>query len=111
MTMLFAGSFDPITLGHVDIIRRACALTDKLVVAVMHNPAKKGAFSLEDRLSMIRLAVGDMPGVEIAAFDGLLVDFCRQKGITASVRGIRNTIDYEYETGMALANRKLGGLE
>jgi len=110
MNMVFAGSFDPVTLGHVEVVRRALPLADTLYVAVMVNPAKQGMFAVEDRLEMLRRALCGMD-VVIETFGGLLVDYCAQRGIGASVRGVRNVGDFEYEQGMADVNRALSGLE
>lgn len=104
---IYPGSFDPVTLGHVDIIRRASAVFDRLIVAVMHNQNKKPMFSPEERIALIRRTIGDLPNVEIAAFDGLLADYARKEGACAIVKGLRAVSDFEYEFQMALANRKL----
>ena len=106
-TCVFPGSFDPITLGHVDMIRRAAACFDRVIVAVLHNPDKTGAFSVEERLDMIRLACEEIPGVEVDAFGGLLADYLRQTGIRTVVRGLRNDEDFAMECPMAQLNRHL----
>ena len=86
---VYPGSFDPVTVGHVDVIRRARHLFDRVVVAVLHNPAKTGCFPVAERLEMLQCACRDMDGVSVAAFDGLLVDFAQQEGACAVVRGLR----------------------
>lgn len=106
-TCIYSGSFDPITLGHVDIIRRACTLFDRVIVAVLHNPEKKGCFTVEERLKMIRRACADMPGVEARAFTGMLVEAAEETGACAVVRGLRNAVDYESERAMAQFNSEL----
>jgi pantetheine-phosphate adenylyltransferase len=105
-------SFDPITNGHVDIVRRAAHLFGQLYVAVYANPKKKVLFPLEERLIMVREAVGDVPGVEIMYYRGLTVDLCRELGATVLVRGLRAVSDFEYEYQQAALNRvMLPGLE
>ena len=106
-TAIYPGSFDPVTLGHWDIIQRAEKLVDRLVVAVLHNPSKSPAFSVEERVTMLRELVGDRPVIEITSFHGLLVDFAREQRAGFIVRGVRAFSDFEYEFQMALMNRKL----
>lgn len=101
------GSFDPITKGHLDIILRASRLFDRVVVLVSVNPDKRTAFSVEERVELIRAVTGDLANVEVDAYQGLLVDYARQVGATASIRGLRAVSDFEYEFQMALANKKL----
>jgi pantetheine-phosphate adenylyltransferase len=96
-----------VTLGHWDIIQRAEKLVDRLVVAVLHNPSKTSAFSVEERVTMLRELVGDRPVIEITSFHGLLVDFAKTQGAQFIVRGVRAFSDFEYEFQMALMNRKL----
>jgi pantetheine-phosphate adenylyltransferase len=104
---VYPGSFDPVTCGHLDLVQRARVLFPEVVVAVLRNPAKGGAFPLEARLAMLREATRGMDGVTVAAFDGLLVDFVRQLGGAVIVRGLRAVSDFEYEFQMALMNRRL----
>ncbi|MBC7790531.1 MAG: pantetheine-phosphate adenylyltransferase [Anaerolineae bacterium] len=104
---LYAGSFDPITRGHEDVIRRSLSFVDTLVVAVATNVAKQPLFPLEDRMRFIREAAGDSVRVQIRHFEGLLVDFAREVGATLSIRGLRAVSDFEYEYQMALMNRHL----
>jgi pantetheine-phosphate adenylyltransferase len=106
------GSFDPVTVGHVDVVRRASALFDEVVVAVMTNPAKQSTFSLEERLDLLRAALAGIDGVRVVdAGGGLLVDFCTRVGAGAVVKGLRSGTDVAYEMPMALMNRHLSGLE
>jgi pantetheine-phosphate adenylyltransferase len=104
---IYPGSFDPVTLGHWDLIQRVEKLVDHLVVAVLHNPAKQPAFSVGERMEMLRELVAPFPNVEIMSFHGLLVDFAKTHGAQCIVRGVRAFSDFEYEFQMALMNRKL----
>ncbi|MBP3937429.1 MAG: pantetheine-phosphate adenylyltransferase [Clostridia bacterium] len=101
------GSFDPVTNGHLDIIRRAAALADRVIVVVMTNASKHTMFTMEERVSMLRTATADLPNVEIDAYDGLLADYARRVGADAIVKGLRAVTDFEYEFQMALTNRQL----
>ena len=103
---VYPGSFDPITRGHEDLIRRARSFADRVIVAVAVNMAKQPLFTLEERVALIRKAVDD-PAVDIRSFDGLLADFARGVGATMIVRGLRAVSDFEYEFQMALMNRNL----
>lgn len=104
---IYPGSFDPVTAGHLDIIRRASGLCDRLIVAVMHNQSKTPAFSHEERCNLLRRAIGELPNVEVQSFAGLLADFARQQNANTIIKGLRAVSDFEYEFQMALANRKL----
>ena len=104
---IYAGSFDPVTRGHEDLIRRSLTFVDHLVVAVATNSGKQPLFTVEERKHFIRTVVGDDPRVEVREFHGLLVDFARQVGATLSIRGLRAVSDFEYEFQMALMNRHL----
>ncbi len=104
---IYPGSFDPLTNGHLDVIRRGMALFGKLVVAVAANVRKQALFTLEERISLIREVVGDDARFEIDTFDGLLVDYARRRGAVAVVRGLRAVADFEYEFEMATMNRRL----
>ena len=109
---IYAGSFDPITRGHEDLIHRSCEFVDKLVVAVANNSSKKPLFSPDERVDMIRRVAGDDPCVEVLQFQGLLVNFAREVGASLIIRGLRAVSDFEYEFQMALMNRNLSpGLE
>lgn len=106
------GSFDPVTNGHVDIVRRATALFDEVVVAVLTNPAKAGAFTLAERLELLQASLAGVDRVRVEAVDGgLLVDFCTRVGAVAVVKGLRGGTDFAYELPMALMNRHLTGVE
>ncbi|MGY1671289.1 pantetheine-phosphate adenylyltransferase [Geodermatophilus sp. SYSU D00710] len=105
------GSFDPVTNGHVDVITRAAALYDELVVAVLVNPGKAGLFSVDERMDLLRDAVAELPNVVVDSFSGLLVDYCRSHGIPVVVKGLRAVGDFEYELQMAQMNRELAGVE
>ena len=101
------GSFDPVTMGHLDIIRRASVLFDKVIVLVVVNPVKNTSFTPEERVELIRKSVEGIPNVEVDLYMGLLVDYVRSKGAVAIVKGLRAMSDFEYEFQMALTNRKL----
>jgi pantetheine-phosphate adenylyltransferase len=103
----YSGSFDPITLGHNDIIHRASRMFPKLIVAVGHNVAKNPKFTLEERVQLIEASTRDLKNVEVMGFTGLVVDFARENGVTVLVRGVRNVGDVEYEKQMAVMNRDL----
>ncbi|HEX5408621.1 MAG TPA: pantetheine-phosphate adenylyltransferase [Gemmatimonadaceae bacterium] len=105
-TAIYAGSFDPITRGHEDLIRRSLVFVDHLVIAVTTNVAKQPLFPVEERMRFILACVND-PRVDVRQFDGLLVDFARDVGATLSIRGLRAVADFEYEFQMALMNRHL----
>ncbi len=106
-TAVYPGSFDPITNGHVDIIRRGAEVFDRLIVLVAVNSEKKTLFSLEERIDLIQQVFADHPKVEVDRFEGLLVDYLRGQGIRVVVRGLRAVSDFEYEFQMALMNRKI----
>ncbi|HEX4632832.1 MAG TPA: pantetheine-phosphate adenylyltransferase [Gemmatimonadales bacterium] len=103
---VYPGSFDPVTRGHVDLIRRSQAFSDQVVVAVAVNVSKQPLFTLEERVALIRETV-QVPNVEVRSFDGLLVDFAKQVGASMLIRGLRAVSDFEYEFQMALMNRTL----
>ena len=104
---VFAGSFDPITRGHEDLIRRALQFADRLIVAVAVNVAKEPLFSYDERVALIRASIADQDRIEVQQFQGLLVDFAREAGATMLVRGLRAVSDFEYEYQMAMMNRHL----
>ena len=106
-TAICPGSFDPVTMGHLDIIRRASKLFDKVIVAVLLNMDKKTWFTIGERIDLLKKATADMPNVEIAGFEGLLVDFAKQKRACAIVKGLRAVSDFEYEIQRALTTMKL----
>ena len=104
---VYPGSFDPITRGHEDLIRRGLGIADRVVVAVATQVSKQPLFTLEERIRLIRAVLGSSKRLGVAAFDGLLVDFARNNGAHLIVRGLRYVSDFEYEYQMALMNRKL----
>lgn len=104
---IYPGTFDPITHGHTDIVTRSLRVFDKVVVAIAPNPTKHPLFTLAERLEMVRLVVKDIGQVEVTTFNGLLVDFVRQSGAHAIIRGLRAISDFEHEFQMALINRKI----
>jgi pantetheine-phosphate adenylyltransferase len=104
---IYPGTFDPVTMGHWDLIQRAEKLVDHLVVAVLHNPSKHPAFSVAERVDFLRELVKPYDNVEVTTFHGLLVDFARLQGSTSIIRGVRAFSDFEYEFQMAIMNRKL----
>lgn len=108
-TAIYPGSFDPITLGHLDVIKRASKMFDNLTVSVLDNKAKNALFSVEERVSILKEATKDLPNVTIDSFNGLLVDYAKQKNIHISVRGLRAITDFEYELQIAQTNRLLSG--
>ena len=104
---VYSGTFDPVTLGHEDVIRRAAGLFDELIVAVAVAHHKKTLFTLEQRIAQVSEVFADLPALRVLPFDGLMVDFCRQQGACAVVRGIRNVADFDYEAQMAAMNQKM----
>lgn len=106
-TVLYPGSFDPLTLGHLDLIRRTAKIFDKVYVGVLINPYKKSLFSVEERVIMIRRVTADIPQVEVVSFGGLLIDFCHRLGIRHILRGLRDEGDFEAEIKVAQGLRIL----
>ena len=106
-TAIYPGSFDPVTLGHWDLIQRADKLVDRLIVAILHNPSKKCTFSVAERVAFLEELARDLPRVEVATFHGLTVDCARKMNAEFIVRGVRAFSDFEFEFQMALVNRKL----
>jgi pantetheine-phosphate adenylyltransferase len=106
-TWVYPGSFDPVTLGHLDIIRRAAGLCDKLIVAVLNNSAKQPVFSMEERMALLSRSTGGIINVEIGKFEGLLAEYTLSLGAVAIVRGLRAVSDFELEFQIATMNRKL----
>jgi pantetheine-phosphate adenylyltransferase len=104
---VYSGTFDPITLGHIDVARRAAGLFDQLIIAVAIAHHKKTLFSLEARVSLAQAAIKSVANVSVVSFDGLIVDFCKAHNASVVVRGIRNVTDFDYESQMAAMNRKL----
>lgn len=108
---VFPGSFDPITLGHDDIIKRGSTLFDKIIVAIGVNGEKKYMFSLEERKRFIEEAFKDEPNIEVVTYEGLTIDFCRKVGAKFILRGLRNPADFEFEKAIAHTNRRLSKIE
>lgn len=104
---MYPGTFDPITLGHIDIIQRSSKLFDRVIVTLAKNTKKEPLFSIEERIEMITDAVRDMQNVEVEEFDGLLINFARKRNVSVIVRGLRAISDFEYEFQMALMNRQM----
>jgi pantetheine-phosphate adenylyltransferase len=105
------GSFDPVTLGHIDVFERAAAQFDDVVVAILINPAKKGMFDLDERIAMIEEATAHLPNLRVEAGEGLVVDFVTARGMTAIVKGLRTDTDFEYELQMAQMNKHIAGVD
>ena len=108
---VFPGSFDPITLGHQDIILRALPMCDELIIAVGENINKKYLFSLKERLDFINKTHGHEPKIKVESFQGLTINFCKEVNATAIIRGLRNPADFEFEKSVAQVNRRLSGIE
>ena len=107
VSAMYPGTFDPITLGHEDLVRRAARLFDKVVVAIAANPAKAPMFSLEERVELAQAALSDVPNIEVSGYDGLTVDFAQDRGLRVILRGLRAVSDFEYEFQLANMNRHL----
>ena len=105
------GSFDPVTNGHVDVVERASRLYDEVVVAVLVNQSKTGLFDVSERIEMLREVAGGLGNVTVDSFQGLLVDYCRERGIPVVVKGLRAVSDFDYELQMSQMNNRLTGLE
>lgn len=108
---MFPGAFDPVTNGHLDVIKRGRKLFDELVVAVGNNPEKQDLFTPAERMGILEALVADLPDVRVASYTGLTVDFARKIGAAAILRGIRNTSDLQFEFQIALTNRQVAGIE
>ncbi len=106
-TAVYPGSFDPITNGHLDVVKRGLQVFDKIIVAVLYNPAKKSLFTVDERIDMIEQSVANLPGAEADSFNGLLIDYAAQKQANAVLRGMRAVSDFDYEFQLALMNRRL----
>lgn len=107
MKAVYPGTFDPVTYGHIDLIKRAIKIFDEVVVAVAHNPGKRPLFSVKERVALLTQATRGLRGVRVDDFDGLVVDYARHRGAKVVIRGLRMLSDFEYEFQMALTNRKL----
>jgi len=110
-TAVYPGSFDPVTLGHMDIIRRGAALFDRLVVAVAMNPEKQSLFTIDERMAMVRAAARGLAGVTVDAYEGLTAGHVERLGASVILRGLRQHSDFEYEYQLALTNRTISGIE
>ena len=108
---IYPGTFDPLTLGHLDVIKRAAGVFDELIIGVGNNPSKKALFTLRERLAMVRKETADLPNVQVESFRGLAVDFADAHGADVILRGVRSVADFEYELQMATANRASAGVE
>lgn len=106
-TVICPGSFDPVTLGHLDVITRASKLFDRVIVGVLVNSSKSPIFSIEERIELLKEVTQDLNNVEIVSFNGLLAQYCEEHGVDAIVKGLRAVTDFEYEFQMALTNKKL----
>jgi len=105
------GSFDPVTNGHLDIVGRASLMFDEVVVAVLINQSKEGLFSVDERLEMLREVTKELGNIDVQSFEGLIVDFCRERDIPAIIKGLRAVSDFDYELQMAQMNNSLSGVE
>ncbi len=106
-TVLYPGSFDPVTNGHINLIHRGLSIFERMIVAVAHNARKTPLFTPEERMAMLRAAIGDEPRVEVTTFEGLLVDYAQKRQVTAVMRGLRALSDFEFEFQLAHMNRRL----
>ncbi len=104
---IYPGSFDPVTNGHIDIVKRGASLFDEIIVAILYNPGKKSLFTLDERMDMLRQSMKGIPGLSFDSFDGLLMDYAEKQRAHAILRGMRAVSDFEYEFQLALMNRKL----
>jgi len=104
---IYPGTFDPVTYGHIDLIKRAQEIFPEVIVAVAHNPHKKPIFSVKERVAMLKEATKGLKGIEVLEFDGLVVDYARKQKVKVLIRGLRMLSDFEYEFQMALTNRKI----
>ncbi len=109
--LVYPGSFDPVTNGHLDIVSRAAGLADELIVAVLRNPSKTSLFSVDERLEMLREVTKGHDNVRVAKFKGLIVDFCKANDVSAIVKGLRAVSDFDYELQMAQMNYNQAGVE
>jgi len=107
MRAVYPGTFDPVTYGHIDLIKRALKIFDEVIIAVAHNPEKRPLFGVEERVALLKQATRGLRRVVIDHFDSLVVDYCQRKGVDVVIRGLRMLSDFEYEFQMALTNRKL----
>ena len=106
-TAIFPGSFDPFTMGHMDVLQSALQLFDKVIIAVGYNSTKNGFFTPEQRIDIIKSATAHIPNVDVCAYTGMTVDFCKSKGVNCIIRGLRTTTDFELESVISQANKKM----
>ena len=111
VTAVCPGSFDPVTYGHLDVIQRAASRFDRLIVACLRNDKKAGLFELDERVELVQKVTADLDNVDVEVFEGLLVDFCKARGVGLIVKGLRAVSDFEYELQMAQMNSRLGNVE
>ncbi|MFW6010059.1 MAG: pantetheine-phosphate adenylyltransferase [Actinomycetota bacterium] len=111
VAVICPGSFDPVTVGHLDVFERAAARFDRVIVAVLDNPGKQGTFSADERRELIAAETTHLDNLEIDRFEGLLIDYCRQREVWLVCKGLRGSADIEYELQMAQMNRRVGGVE
>ena len=104
---IYPGSFDPVTLGHLDVIKRSAEMFDEVIIGVLNNTSKTPLFSVKERVNMLSEVVSDIPNVRVESLGGLLIDFARQNGVTTIIRGLRAVTDFEYELQIAQSNRKV----
>lgn len=104
---IYPGSFDPVTYGHLDVVKRAAGMFDELIVSVLNNKEKSPLFSVEERVNILEEATKDIPNVTVDSFSGLLIDYAREKNVSVIIRGLRAITDFEYELQIAQTNRKL----
>lgn len=107
MIVIYPGSFDPVTYGHLDIIDRCSRKFDKVIVSILNNKSKKGMFTIEERFRLLERVLEKYDNIEVDTFSGLLIDYAKEKGCTTMIRGLRAVSDFEYEMQMALVNKKL----
>ncbi len=106
-TAIYPGSFDPVTFGHIDLIRRATKIFDKVIVAIADNSVKKNLFSMDERLEMLKESTKDIDGISVESFKGLVIDFAKKNNVNVLIRGLRVISDFDYELQMAMTNRRL----
>lgn len=111
MRVVCPGSFDPVTMGHLDVFERAARQFERVTVLVTHNPNKQGMFTVEERMQLIEDATADLDNVDVDSWSGLLVDYTTKHGVSALIKGLRSGLDYEYELPMAQMNHRMTGLD
>jgi pantetheine-phosphate adenylyltransferase len=109
MTVVFPGSFDPVTIGHIDLLKRASKIFEHIVVVVVSNDAKNPSFSIEERCRLLKISLSDMPSIEVDRYSGLIVNYMKEKGYRVLIRGLRDNVDFAFESRMAQYNQMLYG--